>query len=432
MTEGREYQARNPLGTERRKLQLDDDNTGTSITYTEGNSSISKQIFRFNDKLEMVVDQEPGPYYPSWQSSPISPEPRDLVNYNVIDFFQYGRFINITSSTGQIAIGGLDTAIPGNMTHPNILTGFFAFMLSFQAGVSVDYTGEPMSSVYVPVVDSFEENRKTVAIVLAVLKWGSYFENILSQNSKPVTVVLENTCEGPYTYEVRGPHVNYVGQGNLADKKYEFLAEVVDLDSSKFVTEATTIALTSNQDLCQYSLRVYPTEELYKDYNNYFPLVITMTVAAVFILTAAVFILYDMMVEKRQRMVLDTAKRSTAIVSSIFPKNVRDQLMGAPVQGNATKLRSLLVNSPKSDQQFMENSRQNNHGLGHLGDGGPIADLFPECTVMFGDVEGFTAWSSVREPSQVFTLLETIYAAFDRVASRRRVFKVETVGKFQR
>ena len=47
---------------------------------------------------------------------------------------------------------------------------------------------------------------------------------------------------------------------------------------------------------------------------------------------------------------------------------------------------------------------------------------------MFADVEGFTAWSSVREPSQVFTLLETLYAAFDRVALRRRVFKVETVG----
>lgn len=41
---------------------------------------------------------------------------------------------------------------------------------------------------------------------------------------------------------------------------------------------------------------------------------------------------------------------------------------------------------------------------------------------------GFTAWSSVREPSQVFTLLETIYHAFDEIARKRRVFKVETVG----
>ena len=34
----------------------------------------------------------------------------------------------------------------------------------------------------------------------------------------------------------------------------------------------------------------------------------------------------------------------------------------------------------------------------------------------------------MREPSQVFTLLETVYHAFDTIAKRRRVFKVETVG----
>ena len=34
----------------------------------------------------------------------------------------------------------------------------------------------------------------------------------------------------------------------------------------------------------------------------------------------------------------------------------------------------------------------------------------------------------LREPSQVFTLLESIYRAFDSLAERRRVFKVETVG----
>jgi class 3 adenylate cyclase len=44
------------------------------------------------------------------------------------------------------------------------------------------------------------------------------------------------------------------------------------------------------------------------------------------------------------------------------------------------------------------------------------------------DIAGFTAWSSVREPSQVFVLLETLYGAFDNIAKRRGVFKVETVG----
>jgi class 3 adenylate cyclase len=47
---------------------------------------------------------------------------------------------------------------------------------------------------------------------------------------------------------------------------------------------------------------------------------------------------------------------------------------------------------------------------------------------MFADLVGFTVWSSVREPTQVFTLLETIFCAFDKIAKRRNIFKVETVG----
>ena len=46
---------------------------------------------------------------------------------------------------------------------------------------------------------------------------------------------------------------------------------------------------------------------------------------------------------------------------------------------------------------------------------------------MFGDIAGFTAWSSTREPFQVFTLSETIYHEFDMIAKRRQVFKVEVV-----
>jgi class 3 adenylate cyclase len=125
------------------------------------------------------------------------------------------------------------------------------------------------------------------------------------------------------------------------------------------------------------------------------------------------------MVEQRQKAVLDTAKRSNAIVSSIFPKQVVGRLMkdSTPIQGNATKLRSLMGDTlEKGGKNVVAESNA------------PIADLFPSATVMFADVEGFTAWSSVREPSQVFVLLESLYHAFDLVASRRRVFKVETVG----
>jgi class 3 adenylate cyclase len=58
----------------------------------------------------------------------------------------------------------------------------------------------------------------------------------------------------------------------------------------------------------------------------------------------------------------------------------------------------------------------------------PIAELYPETTVFFVDIVGFTAWSSARQPTQVFPLLESVYSAFDESAQKQEVFKVETIG----
>ena len=58
------------------------------------------------------------------------------------------------------------------------------------------------------------------------------------------------------------------------------------------------------------------------------------------------------------------------------------------------------------------------------------ANIEPPCPLLDrkSDIAGFTAWSSAREPPQVFTLLECIYGAFDKLANRFDVFKVETIG----
>jgi class 3 adenylate cyclase len=49
--------------------------------------------------------------------------------------------------------------------------------------------------------------------------------------------------------------------------------------------------------------------------------------------------------------------------------------------------------------------------------------------VLCADISGFTAWASIRQPSQVFTLLESIYKEFDTMANKRRVFKVRDATK---
>jgi hypothetical protein len=50
--------------------------------------------------------------------------------------------------------------------------------------------------------------------------------------------------------------------------------------------------------------------------------------------------------------------------------------------------------------------------------------VFVSC--QFGDIVGFTAWASTREPTQVFILLEGLYSSFDKIALKRKVLKIET------
>ena len=139
----------------------------------------------------------------------------------------------------------------------------------------------------------------------------------------------------------------------------------------------------------------------------------TLAVAFVFLFAISVFFMYDFFVERRQTKVMLTATQSSAIVNSLFPANVRDRLM---------EEQNINEKDKKSMAVFQ--------ALGHesLPHSRPIADLFPEATVMFADIAGFTAWSSVREPSQVFFLLESVYNAFDKIAKKMKVFKVETIG----
>ena len=61
-------------------------------------------------------------------------------------------------------------------------------------------------------------------------------------------------------------------------------------------------------------------------------------------------------------------------------------------------------------------------------DSSPTAEKFPETTVMFGDIIGFTIWSKSLQPTQVFRFLEQVYARFDSICEDRGIINVKTIG----
>ena len=167
---------------------------------------------------------------------------------------------------------------------------------------------------------------------------------------------------------------------------------------------------------------MYPSTKFRHIYDSNTPQIFAIVVSVAFILVVGIFFLYDWLVQKRNHKMIATTARSNTIVSSFLPRNIRDRLIGAEAGAADTKKGAETLTN------FMRKKSNQTGSKDELVQSKPMADLFLETTVLFADIVGFTAWSSAREPFQVFTLLEHVYASFDQVAKRRGVFKIETVG----
>ena len=61
-------------------------------------------------------------------------------------------------------------------------------------------------------------------------------------------------------------------------------------------------------------------------------------------------------------------------------------------------------------------------------DPGIIADSFPEVTVLFADIVGFTRISEAMSPERLVALLNEIFTSFDGILDQRGLEKIKTIG----
>lgn len=358
--------------------------------------------------------------------------------------------------TASVVLGGFHYAPPGDTSSSDITTNFFAYILSMWEGERTAYEGDPISHIVLPIFDKLSgDNRNVVGVLKSTIQWKYFLQEILTDSDIGYNVEITSTCleeDSTFTFQLSGPRVTSLGVGDyhedyLRDFSYvgSFTTDVID--------DGTVNGVQFSQEFCPYTFEIYPTTANYERYETREPLVISLSITAVFIFTIFMFLVYDRLVERRQRIVLAKATQSTAIVSSLFVS----ELMSTPLHSVSTVIltlecsflisslqpkqvrdRLLAVENEKSEKRKGEVMMTGNHKLksflngnsapNAVQDANPIADLFPNCTVLFADIAGFTAWSSSREPSQVFVLLQTLYQSFDNIAKRRKVFKVETIG----
>eukprot|EP00980_Cylindrotheca_fusiformis_P021626 scaffold8492_cov84-Cylindrotheca_fusiformis.AAC.1 len=304
-------------------------------------------------------------------------------------------------------------------------------------------TGSQIMQPIYDTADTTTPDRKIVAILAAQLYWLEFFKAILTQGQDGVIVVLRSDClvdfadfygvnetgtadfpdfydvpedlmlEDVITYEVDGPDVILLGNEDLHDPKYDDLEVREVFVNLGFDKEN----LPEGKCIPTLTLHIYPSDKLEATFQSSDAAIYSSAVVVIFIFTSLIFFLYDYFVGRRQRIVMDRIVRQDKIVSNVFPTAIRDRLYDAQVQPSNKKKKTT-----------------DPYGLDDLGDGSidlgsaPLADLFPSVSIVFADIVGFTAWSSAREPQQVFLLLESIYSSFDKIAYRHDIFKVETVG----
>jgi class 3 adenylate cyclase len=384
------------------------------------------------------IEDSPGPLFPMWQNSPTVSA---LVNFNMGSETDFQEDMQACLDSQQ-AILSRGTQLQGNPF-------FSENVLQIWEANSGANTGDPSSAFFFPVFDTYHQNRNMVGIVAAVTYWSIFFEDILPEEARGIFVLVENECGQNYTYQVNGPQATFYGAGDLHDSRYNYLEVSATIDVERRGTPLKT-------DYCPYTIKIYASDETRSIYTTFRPGVYTLIVIIIFLFAFLIFIAYDILVEKRQRRVLKSAQQDRAVVASLFPPAIRDRLFNNSIPDEAVKKPGRMgvaasmpieggpgahaggdediqrpLNGPLGSESAparIKNFLNENVDETTKKDEKPIADLFPNTTVLFADIAGFTAWSSQREPAQVFTLLQTIYQAFDKLAKKLGVFKIETIG----
>ncbi|KAG7366873.1 adenylate/guanylate cyclase [Nitzschia inconspicua] len=269
-----------------------------------------------------------------------------------------------------------------------------------------------------PIFSSFDTAKADIlGIALAVIHWDDYFTGILESDAKGVIMDLEYSCKDsqvsdPYEYEVSDEEgdVLFLGYNVTHNPKYFHMSE----------RQSISTLSSELEDFHDNDRRGLKDADDKSDSDEKRSLSMTHSVVGIFFFTALIFLLYDCLVQRRNQRVMKTAQQSNAIVLSLFPKNVVAQMME---EANYES----LIRSQATQKAFKSFNTSESSGSisGSPMNGGK---LIVDTTILFAAIAGFTAWSSMRDPGQVFTLLETIFNAFDKIADRRKVFKVEPVG----
>jgi len=190
---------------------------------------------------------------------------------------------------GVIAFDGMQFSTPGLGSDPDPFTGEFGWLLSIANREPTPYEGDIFTPVYFPIFHNFEANRTTAGVMRIVIHWARYFQNVFPDSTRGIIVVLHNSCQDPYTYQINGGTVLPLGHGDLHDPAYNRFVRKASFRTVGRIEDGTAMGMDLHQDACPYAIDVYPSNDFLAEYQSSTPFVVTFSVACVFLFTVIMF-----------------------------------------------------------------------------------------------------------------------------------------------
>jgi hypothetical protein len=405
-----------------------------------------------DDAIKKVASpMDSGPFFPVWMSDPSN---LDAVNFNTASISpEWSISLNHVVGSNEPLITTVDT-------QATAVKGFL--QRSAQE--------EPNSHILYPLTDGI---GRSVGVLSNSFSWSSVLNNSLAIDDGEYIVEIDSACTQRLSFRVVGPEVEFLGPGLLHDPKYNSFQYTYDPSTSLRGRAKGPMLMGLLEKKCPYRVHVYATSSTDDVSTSNDAIYYTLGITLAFLIVTAVFCCFVIVIERRQKRVIRSADEARAIVSSLYPSQVRGRLMAHQrdndAQASVKKLFKFRKWPKKTSKkhlkekklvQFSEDSFGDDsdlHGSStEFGNGDtlkprrrsrlktyldesttferlnddtsskPIADSFPSATILFADLVGFTSWCSLREPEKVFVLLEGIFVAFDKIAKDRKVFKIET------
>mmetsp|Transcript_3308 Transcript_3308/g.6855 ORF Transcript_3308/g.6855 Transcript_3308/m.6855 type:complete len:249 (-) Transcript_3308:42-788(-) len=174
-------------------------------------------------------------HVPLWQMSP-PPFNNFIINYDFQDAESAQVRSRFMEQLGHGVFGPvfeadfpLNTALRNTAIRVEDHQAYHEALVDWDHGDADDDTGgavnnNPHCFIYEPIYKTINDPKsETVGHTMAYIAWDKYIVDLLPEGVNNITVVLRNSCEQAFTYDLRGNSAYYMGPGDQHNPKYDHM-----------------------------------------------------------------------------------------------------------------------------------------------------------------------------------------------------------------